>query len=151
MLDHLLLVSHLDKHMQLFVSSPLREGNERCLSHVVGTGGSQAQVTSTRPRSGSANALKAPGLTSKSVGWQPTPKAGQSVSLVEASVGIAIQRSTTVKSMLSPLRTALSLWPQSGFAFGLEPLETASKVKWLMDTMWSVSEEVTPQAPSPGP
>ncbi len=35
---------------------------------VVGTGGSQAQVTLTRPRLGSANCLKAPGLTSKSVG-----------------------------------------------------------------------------------
>ena len=40
---------------------------------VGGTGGSHAQVTTTRPRFGSANCLKAPGLTSISVGLQPTP------------------------------------------------------------------------------
>ena len=40
---------------------------------IVGIGGSHAQVTSTRPKSGSASLPKTEIGTSMSVGWHPTP------------------------------------------------------------------------------
>jgi len=64
-------------------------------------------------------------------------------------VGIS-HLSTTVRSTLFPSRTALILCLHDGFAFGFEPLDAASKMVWLMETMLSWSEEVMPQAPRPG-
>ena len=71
---HLLLVcdeTNMRKHVNIWHSFRYSPKSFRNLKHspqVVGTGGSQAQVTATRPRLGSANCLKAPGLTSRSVG-----------------------------------------------------------------------------------
>ena len=91
-----------------------------------------------------------------SVAWHPTPARMISVQTrVKAFTGY-LHRSTTLRSTLlfaltrSSNRVALTLSPQSGLAFGFEPLETVSKTIWLMEQMSSLSEEVIPQAPRAG-
>ncbi len=67
-----------------------------------------------------------------------------------------LHRSTTLRSTLRfPFtcglnRVARILRPQSGLAFGFEPLDAASKRIWLTAQMSSLSEEVMPQAPRAG-
>jgi len=72
-------------------------------------------------------------------------------------LGRNLHLSTTVRStLLIPLTcssnlVALIFSPHSGLVFGFVPFCSTSKTKWLIETILSVSEEVTPHAPRPGP
>ncbi|KKA16974.1 hypothetical protein T310_9410, partial [Rasamsonia emersonii CBS 393.64] len=82
---------------------------------------------------------------SRSASWEKT--------LVVVSISVALhptQRSTTVTSTLFPSRRRRIFSPQSGFAFGSEPRDAASKMMCDTAQMASESVLVMPQAPRAG-
>ena len=133
--------------------------NSKSLQEPVGC--NHAHVTPTLPNAGSANLSNAPGLRSRSVALQPTPKWSHQYVLASITSIIyyirgCLHRSTTVRSTLRSWFTCSSnllariLRPHSGFAFGLDPVDAVSNKTCETAHMSSLSVLVMPHAPSAG-
>lgn len=79
-----------------------------------------------------------------------TYSGNQLVSYKATATAANIQRSTTLTSTLTPPRLSRNFNPHSGFSFGFDPADAASKMTWETAQTISEMELTIPQAPSAG-